>query len=73
VPVLFWFSDDDQVVSAKATRKIISKMGNNVTVHNPTLTNKDDSSRHGVLGDILSASQTKDGVNKILNWLSKYI
>jgi esterase/lipase len=73
VPVLFWFSDDDQVISAKATRKIISKMGNNVTVHNPILTKEDDSSRHGVLGDILSASQTKDGVNKILNWLSKYI
>ncbi len=73
VPLLFWFSDDDQVVSAKATRKIISKMGNNVTVHNPILTNEDDSSRHGVLGDILSASQTKDGVNKILIWLSKYI
>ena len=73
VPVLFWFSDDDQVVSAKATRKIISKMGNNVSVHNPILTNEDDPSRHGVLGDILSASQTKDGVNKILSWLSKYI
>ena len=73
VPVLFWFSDDDQVVSAKATRKIISKMGNNVTVHNPILTKEDDSSKHGVLGDILSASQTKDGVNKILSWLSKYI
>ena len=73
VPMLFWFSDDDQVVSAKATRKIISKMGNNVTVHNPILTNEDDSSKHGILGDILSASQTKDGVNKILSWLSKYI
>ena len=73
VPVLFWFSDDDQVVSAKATRKIISKMGNNVSVHNPILTKEDDSSKHGVLGDVLSASQTKDGVNKILSWLSKYI
>ena len=73
VPMLFWFSDDDQVVSAKATRKIISKMGNNVTVYNPILTNEDDSSKHGILGDILSASQTKDGVNKILSWLSKYI
>ena len=73
VPMLFWFSDDDQIVSAKATRKIISKMGNNVTVYNPILTNEDDSSKHGILGDILSASQTKDGVNKILSWLSKYI
>ena len=73
VPMLFWFSDDDQIVSAKATRKIISKMGNNVTVYNPILTNEDDSSKHVILGDILSASQTKDGVNKILSWLSKYI
>jgi hypothetical protein len=65
--------DDDQVVSARATRKIISKMGKNVSVHNPHLTNKDDSSKHGVLGDILSSSQTKDGVKKIIIWLKGYI
>ena len=72
-PVLFYFSDDDQVVSAKATRKIISKMGNNVSIHNPILTNTDDSSKHGVLGDILSSSQTNSGVKKILSWLENYI
>ena len=72
-PILFWFSDDDQVVSARATRKIISKMGKNVSVHNPHLTDKDDSSKHGVLGDILSSSQTKDGVKKIIIWLKGYI
>ena len=72
-PVLFYFSDDDQVVSAKATRKIISKMGNNVSIHNPILTNTDDSSQHGVLGDILSSSQTNSGVKKILSWLENYI
>ncbi|MDB4139793.1 alpha/beta hydrolase [Candidatus Thioglobus sp.] len=72
-PVLFWFSDDDQVVSAKATRKIISKMGNNVSIHNPILTNTDDSSKHGILGDILSSSQTNSGVKKILSWLENYI
>ena len=53
-----------KVVSAKATRKIISKMGNNVSVHNPILTNNDDPSKHGVLGDILSSSQTKSGLKK---------
>ena len=72
-PVLFYFSDDDQVVSAKATRKIISKMGNNVSIHNPILTNTDDSSKHGILGDILSSSQTNSGVKKILSWLENYI
>ena len=72
-PVLFYFSDDDQVVSAKATRIIISKMGNNVSIHNPILTNTDDSSKHGVLGDILSSSQTNSGVKKILSWLENYI
>ena len=71
VPILFWFSDDDKIVSAKATRKIISKMGNNVSVHNPILTSKDDPSKHGVLGEILSAFQTKDGVTNILNWIAK--
>ena len=30
LPMLFWFSDYDKVVSPKATRRIISKMGNNV-------------------------------------------
>ena len=72
-PVLFYFSDDDQVVSAKATRKIISKMGKNVSIHNPILNKTDDSFKHGVLGDILSSSQTKNGVTKILNWLENYI
>jgi len=48
-------------------------MGKNVSVHNPHLTNKDDSSKHGVLGDILSSSQTKDGVKKIIIWLKGYI
>ena len=73
VPILFWFSDDDQVVSAKATRKIISKMGNNVSIQNPILTNEDDSFKHGILGDILSVSQTKNGVKKIISWLENYI
>ena len=51
----------------------ISKMGKNVSIHNPILNNTDDSFKHGVLGDILSSSQTKNGVTKILNWLENYI
>jgi esterase/lipase len=71
IPVMFWFSDADQVVSAAATRKIIAKMGDNASTHNPTLTTEDDSSKHGILGDILSASQTKKGVSKIINWITR--
>ena len=56
LPILFWFSDYDKVVSPKATRRIISKMGNNVEIFNPILSLKDDPSKHGVLGDILSLS-----------------
>jgi len=71
LPMLFWFSDEDKIVSSKATRKIISKMGVNVTVYSPILTSEDDPSKHGVLGDILSPTQTKNGVIKIVDWLKK--
>ena len=71
VPILFWFSDEDKIVSSKATRRIISKMGDNVSVYNPTLTSEDDPSKHGVLGDILSPTQTKNGVIEIVDWIIK--
>ncbi len=73
LPILFWFSDYDKVVSPKATRKIISKMGNNVEIFNPILSLEDDPSKHGVLGDILSPTKTEQGVNKILEWIRKNI
>ena len=69
VPMMMWFSDEDRVVNAKWTRKIAAKMGDNVTLHNPSLTDQDDPSHHGVLGDILSPSQTQIGVQKIISWL----
>ena len=73
LPILFWFSDEDKIVSGKATRKVISRIGGNVSVYNPILTSEDDPSKHGVLGDILSPSQTKNGVDKIVDWLKKNI
>lgn len=71
LPMLFWFSDNDKVVSSKDTRKIISKMGTNVEVFNPILSPKDDPSKHGVLGEILSPTKTEQGVKKILEWIHK--
>ena len=71
LPILFWFSDHDKVVSAKDTRKIIAKMGKNVEVFNPILSLMDDPSKHGVLGEILSPTKTEQGVNKILEWIKK--
>ena len=71
LPILFWFSDHDKVVSAKDTRKIIAKMGKNVEVFNPILSLMDDPSKHGVLGDILSPTKTDQGVNKILKWIKR--
>jgi hypothetical protein len=59
------------VVNAKWTRKIASMMGNNVTLHNPSLTDQDDPSHHGIIGDILSPSQTIIAVKKIINWLTQ--
>tara|TARA_B110000263_G_scaffold247099_1_gene259281 strand:- start:66 stop:920 length:855 start_codon:yes stop_codon:yes gene_type:complete len=69
VPIMMWFSDEDKVVNAKWTRRIASMMGDNVTLHNPSLTEQDDSSSHGIIGDILSPSQTSVAVDKLLSWL----
>ena len=71
VPIIMWFSDDDKVVNAKWTRKIASMMGDNVTLYNPSLTEQDDPSCHGIIGDILSPSQTTVAVSKITNWLTQ--
>ena len=71
LPVLFWFSDNDKVVSARDTRRIIAKMGENVEVFNPILSPKDDPSKHGVLGDILSPTKTAQGVKIIIEWIKK--
>ena len=71
VPIMMWFSDEDKVVNAKWTRRIASMMGDNVTLHNPSLTEQDDPSHHGIIGDILSPSQTTIAVKKIINWLTQ--
>jgi len=71
VPIMMWFSDEDKVVNAKWTRRIASIMGVNVTLHNPLLTEQDDPSCHGIVGDILSPSQTSGAVDKLLNWLAQ--
>ena len=71
VPIMMWFSDDDKVVNAKWTRRIASMMGDNVTLHNTLLTDQDDPSCHGIIGDILSPSQTSGAVDKLLNWLDQ--
>ena len=71
VPIMMWFSDEDKVVNAKWTRRIASMMGDNVTLYNPSLTDQDDPSHHGIIGDILSPSQSKVAVSKIINWLAQ--
>jgi len=71
VPIMMWFSDEDKVVNAKWTRKIASMMGDNVTLQNPSLTEQDDPSCHGIVGDILSPSQTSGAVDKLLKWLAQ--
>ncbi len=71
VPIMMWFSDEDKVVNAKWTRKIASMMGDNVTLQNPSLTEQDDPACHGIVGDILSPSQTSGAVDKLLKWLAQ--
>ena len=71
IPIMMWFSDEDKIVNAKWTRRIASMMGDNVTLHNPSLSEQDDSSCHVIIGDILSPSQTSGAVDKLLNWLAQ--
>ena len=70
-PIMMWFSDEDKVINAKWTRRIALMMGDNVTLHNPSLNDQDDPSHHGIIGDILSPSQTTIAVKKIINWLTQ--
>lgn len=68
-PTLMWFSDQDQVVNAKKTREIASAMGRNVTLHNPVLRSTDHKMKHLIMGDVFSASQTKDASLGMIHWV----
>lgn len=71
VPALFFFSDQDQIVKAEATRAAISRWGGAVTVVNPELTAEDDVNCHVVAGDTLSPNQTAFAAETMGAWAAQ--
>ena len=68
IPVLFWYSDADQVVRPERTAEVAARWGGPVTVVQPQLTPQDDPSAHVIAGDIVSPGQTAALVEGILDW-----
>ena len=68
-PALFIFSDEDRVVDANATRKVIGQWGGPTQVWQPDLTEADDPFAHVIAGDIMSPAQTAAVVAEIANWI----
>lgn len=69
VPALFWFSDDDRVVKAAATRVVAEAWGGPVTVRTVTMADGDDANAHLVTGALASPGQIEAAVEGMLVWL----
>ncbi len=70
VPVLFWFSDDDQVVRPDLTHKVAQAWGAPATINLVTMGPEDDPASHVVAGRLMSPGQTDSAVEGILAWLA---
>jgi alpha-beta hydrolase superfamily lysophospholipase len=69
IPALFVFSDEDQVVSAAATRAFAARWGGPVTLAPQVLPGEGvDPSAHVIAGDILSPAMTAPVAATILDW-----
>ncbi|TMV09583.1 alpha/beta hydrolase [Ruegeria sediminis] len=71
VPVLFWFSEEDQVVRPDRTHRVAEEWGGPAAVRLVTMGPMDDPSAHVVAGDIYSPGQTDAAVSGILAWLKE--
>nr|WP_092363089.1 alpha/beta hydrolase [Cribrihabitans marinus] len=71
VPALFYFSDDDSVVSADTTRRLAGDWGGPVESVAVTMGPGDDPSAHVIAGDIVSPGQTEAAVAIMLDWLAR--
>jgi len=69
-PALFFVSDKDEVVSAKAVREVEALWGGPSEVVALELSASDDPVFHVIAGDILSPSQNDPMVEKVLDWIS---
>lgn len=68
-PALFMFSDEDRVVDANATRKVMTDWRAPTQLWQPELTDADDPFAHVIAGDIMSPAQTDAVVDEITNWI----
>ncbi|MCX8953823.1 alpha/beta fold hydrolase [Ruegeria sp. NA] len=69
VPVLFWFSDNDQVVRPDRTHEVAKAWGAPTSVKLVTIGPEDDPSSHVIAGRLMSPGQTDAAVDGILDWL----
>ena len=70
-PALFCYNEADQVVSARATHKIIKRWGGPTAEYLMQQTPDDDAMGHIMAGDIFSPGQTQPAVARILAWLAE--
>jgi esterase/lipase len=70
-PLLVVYRDEDQVVDARETRKVIKRWGGPVTVFRPELLPGDDPDAHVIAGQILSPGATPQVVALMIDWLEQ--
>lgn len=68
IPALFIFSDQDQVVDAAVTRKVIERWGGPTTVVN--VDDSEDPYHHVIAGDALSPSTSERLATALADWVS---
>lgn len=68
-PVLFYYSEADQVVDGTRTTDVAEKWGGAVTISAPQLGEGVDPKAHVVVGDILSPANTEPATELIVEWI----
>lgn len=69
VPLMIFYSPEDQVIDPDAIGPVASNWGGPVRVEQRHMAAGDDPWSHVIAGDILSPGQTEETVTLILNWL----
>jgi esterase/lipase len=68
-PALFCYNENDQIVSARQTRKVMARWGAPVDAYRFRQGPEDDAMGHLMAGDIFSPRQTEPAAKRILTWL----
>ncbi len=69
LPVLFYYSEEDQVVDGTRTTEIAQSWGGPVSIAKPLLGEGVDPEAHTITGDILSPANTDASVELIVDWI----